>query len=368
MVVRGPLHTSIVQIGSQDRCPSPLLDARQDPLDLHPQQQQQHGQSRTKKPIIIRGVKKRLTKCVRFDGDDQMKAHRHLRNSKTSHGKSTRTNETTSVVVTVHEHIHYRDYTDEERTATWYNRSEIRAIKARNVQTVRLMASSREAKSSASSTFPSTAGTADMDDHDDRNGICMRGLEPRTARGHRVRRDCRFAVECAVLDEQEFQWDFGSGVADREVAIAQRSRSVTAASAHRAYDAGLEDEVAARMIYEQDETNRKEQQQQQDNNMEHNVHTGCRWNDNDGAVVVAVVVGVVDPILDPVVDPTIVTIETIKADEMPPSFSSCPFPAKTMTTTTLRTAHATTNGGGGGANSRRHHRRQSIEVGRPRTI
>mmetsp|Transcript_55103 Transcript_55103/g.154670 ORF Transcript_55103/g.154670 Transcript_55103/m.154670 type:complete len:197 (-) Transcript_55103:30-620(-) len=80
--------------------------------------------------------------------------------------------------------IHINDYSTEEVRASWYNREELRNIKA-------------EAKS--------TANSSDPEDKD----VCLRGLEARTPVGARQKSQNRIEARAAVFFEQEIQEEDG---------------------------------------------------------------------------------------------------------------------------------------------------------------
>ena len=80
------------------------------------------------------------------------------------------------------------DYTQRELEATWYNESEMTAIKLMNKIIVQQMTKQESKKCIKSKTSSET--------------YCTRGLESRTKNGHKQRKRQRTESRCAVLDEQ----------------------------------------------------------------------------------------------------------------------------------------------------------------------
>ena len=87
----------------------------------------------------------------------------------------------------VHEIIHVNNYTDDEIDAAFYSDSDYQMMKADIRFTVHLMVSNS------------------LQDDDDT--YCRRGLEHHAPEGARRRKFNREMAFCAVLDEQDFQWE-----------------------------------------------------------------------------------------------------------------------------------------------------------------
>ena len=146
-------------------------------------------------------------------------------NSKSS--RRVRFNETVFVRAT----LHVDDYTDEEYDAAWFNKQECAQIKEDYSKTVALV---------------QTGIKLDEDDEEH----CLRGLEPRTPRGYRRRRDNKYVGMCVVLDEQDRQID--QGEAD-DVAIREAFVAANCHCRNESYAAALKDQIDALRIYAEDD-------------------------------------------------------------------------------------------------------------------
>ena len=155
----------------------------------------------------------------------------HKSRSTKTQKRSVRFNETVSVRTC----LHINDYTDDEFDQCWYQADECDAIKVENMQTVALVASGVK---------------IDSDDND----LCLRGLEGRTVKGNRRRRENRQRAWDAVLDEQDRQAD----TVDEEL-MGNVMESVVLHCRNEAYAAALQDEIEALTIYTNDDTEGSEE-------------------------------------------------------------------------------------------------------------
>ena len=169
--------------------------------------------------------------------------------SSTTSSKSVQFNSTVFVRTT----IHVDDYSDEEYERCWYQSNEVAEFKKENAQTVSLVESGLKLNE-ATAACTTSEGAPEL---------CMRGLEGRTKRGSRRRRDNKYKGMCAVMDEQDRQLETlsdASAVLDDE-AIREKYVEFNRRCSSEAYAAGLSDQMEALRIFgeEEDCPERKQQ-------------------------------------------------------------------------------------------------------------
>ena len=114
---------------------------------------------------------------------------------------------------------HYSDYSEDEARAQWWSREEFLTIKSECASTVKAMVTGKPLGSD----------------------FCSRGLEYRTPAGMKLRQQNKFVSICAVLDEQDRQWE--NHDQDLEaLAAAYRPHSIK--SQYAARQQGVRDEKA----------------------------------------------------------------------------------------------------------------------------
>jgi hypothetical protein len=97
------------------------------------------------------------------------------------------------------EHFHLSEYTEEEKSNTWYSRRELRDIQEDNHETIQWMVNGCRSSSSSSSNMMS----------DDEEEFCSRGMEYKTPVGMRMRMRHRFESKEACLRYQISEWNHG---------------------------------------------------------------------------------------------------------------------------------------------------------------
>jgi hypothetical protein len=130
---------------------------------------------------------------------------------------------------------HINSLTETDVETIWYNDSDLKVIKVECLETALMVVEGR---------------TLDFTTQ------CFRGLEYRTPEGHRRRLRNKLRSRDAVLDEQERQWD---NCEDDDVdSIAVVYNEVSHSCALTAHRIGLDDEMEAMYIYQEDQQRRED--------------------------------------------------------------------------------------------------------------
>ena len=121
--------------------------------------------------------------------------------------------------------LHINDYSDDEYETTWYKRADYQQFKRSFSKTVRVGNAVDEAG----------------EEH------CMRGLEFRTPKGLRRRRDNKFVGKCAVLDQQDRM--LATEGKRNDEALGKGYRTVTRHCQNEARAVALKDQLEALHVY-----------------------------------------------------------------------------------------------------------------------
>ena len=97
--------------------------------------------------------------------------------------------------------LHYNDYTYAEKQACWYNQTEWKAMRHNVKEAVRAMSTTSNKDQECDDAHITTTTTATTP--------CTRGLENRTPKETKRKRQKRLDVCLAVINEQERQWNDG---------------------------------------------------------------------------------------------------------------------------------------------------------------